>query len=61
MSTIQPQGEAIRKAVKWISEERQSGDPAAVAEEFGDLLFAMVNLARHLDLDPEEVLRNNFV
>lgn len=25
MSTIQPQGEEIRKAVKWISEERQSG------------------------------------
>jgi hypothetical protein len=25
MSTIQPQGEEIRKAVKWISEERQEG------------------------------------
>ena len=25
MSTVQPQGEAIRRAVKWISEERQSG------------------------------------
>jgi hypothetical protein len=25
MSTIQPQGENIRKAVKWISEERQAG------------------------------------
>ena len=25
MSTIQPQGEEIRKAVKWISEERQAG------------------------------------
>jgi hypothetical protein len=25
MATIQPQGEAIRKAVKWISEERQTG------------------------------------
>ena len=28
MSTVQPQGEAIRKAVKWISEERQSGSSA---------------------------------
>jgi len=27
MTTIMPQGEDIRKAVKWISEERQS-DPA---------------------------------
>ena len=25
MSTIQPQGEALRKAVKWISEERKYG------------------------------------
>lgn len=25
MSNIQPQGDNIRKAVKWISEERQAG------------------------------------
>ena len=25
MSTIQPEGEALRKAVKWISEERKYG------------------------------------
>ena len=25
MTTIQPDGEMIRKAVKWISEERQTG------------------------------------
>ena len=25
MSSIQPQGDNIRKAVKWISEERQAG------------------------------------
>jgi len=28
-----------------------------VVEEFGDLLFVMANLARHLNVDPEAALR----
>lgn len=37
--------------------EAALGDPAAVADEIGDLLFAVANLARHADVDPEAALK----
>ncbi|MEO1283204.1 MAG: nucleoside triphosphate pyrophosphohydrolase, partial [Pseudomonadota bacterium] len=33
-------------------------DTARVADEFGDLLFVMANVARHLKIDPEASLRS---
>ena len=40
-----------------LVEARDRLTKAEVAEEFGDLLFVMANLARHLEVDPEAALR----
>jgi ATP diphosphatase len=37
--------------------ELPTGDPARLADEVGDLLFVLANLARKLDMDPETCLR----
>ena len=37
--------------------ELPAGDPERLADEVGDLLFVLANLARKLDLDPERCLR----
>ena len=40
-----------------LKEARAAGDQDAVADEMGDILFVMANLARKLNVDPEEALR----
>ncbi|MBI1250089.1 MAG: nucleoside triphosphate pyrophosphohydrolase [Alphaproteobacteria bacterium] len=40
-----------------IRDARAEGDQAHIEEEVGDALFVMANLARKLNVDPEEALR----
>ena len=49
--------EEIAELQAAIAESRDKPDRAAIAEEFGDLLFVVANVARHLELDPEAALR----
>ena len=68
MRAAKLQGRAGRVGFDWpeigpvadkVAEEAREvaeAPPEAVAEELGDLLFAVVNLARHRDVDPEAAL-----
>ena len=47
----------IREEIGEVEAEIAAGDREAAAGEVGDLLFALANLARHLDVDPEAALR----
>lgn len=53
-------GQVLDKIVeeaRELVEARETETPARVEEEFGDLLFVMANLGRHLGVEPEAALR----
>ena len=67
--TLGPVFDKLREEIDELAEVALPADPrgstpdrsadtqAKVEEEFGDLLFVMANVARHLKLDPEAALR----
>jgi MazG family protein len=49
--------EKVREECAELEEAIGLGDPRAIGEELGDLLFTLVKVARRHDLDPEQALQ----
>ncbi|SPJ34652.1 nucleoside triphosphate pyrophosphohydrolase [Kushneria phyllosphaerae] len=49
--------EKVREELGELEVEIDAGHQENMSAELGDLLFAVVNLARHLNIDPEQALR----
>ena len=47
----------IAEEAQEVAEAAATHDPDSIEDEIGDLLFAVTNLARRLDVDPELALR----
>lgn len=48
----------IREELDEVEAELKDNDKEKLTDEIGDVLFAMVNLARHLEIDPDTALRS---
>ncbi len=48
----EPVWEKVHEELRELHEAKQQADPLAIEEEFGDLIFSMINLSRFLDIDP---------
>lgn len=49
----------LKEEIAELEAELVLNDTKKIHEEFGDLMFSCVNVARHLQLDPESVLRES--
>lgn len=52
-----PVVDKVREELDEVLEAMSENDSDAIAEEIGDLLFVVTNLARHLKVEPESALR----
>ena len=46
----------VEEEIRELKNAAESGDKARTGEELGDLFFSLVNLARFLDVEAEEIL-----
>ncbi len=47
----------IDEEILELKNEKASDDKERISEEIGDIFFTLVNLTRHYDLDPEDIIR----
>ncbi len=57
-SNAEPVLSKIEEEIGELRSVLQDGDAERIRDEFGDLLFALVNLGRHVKADPEMALRD---
>jgi ATP diphosphatase len=56
-SAPEPILDKIEEEIGELREALKDGDQAKVSDELGDLIFAVVNIGRHVQADPEQSLR----
>ncbi len=54
---VQEEISELRDAIKVHADSKSEADHIRVREEIGDLLFAVTNIARHLQVEPEAALK----
>ena len=55
---VEPVFEKIQEEIEEVKQAMQQKNQQHIKDEVGDLIFACVNLARHVDVDAEEALRH---
>lgn len=56
---VEPVFEKVLEELDEVKEAWQSGDQQHIEEEIGDLLLVAVNLARHMQVEPEQALKKS--